>query len=275
MNLALPALVVFIVLLPGFIARSRVKRVERSSLDYSPFGQVVSEAVVWAGGMHVSWVWATGLVGPKEFKPDIALELLAANSATQVKALETVAAHAPWITAYFASLLLVAFWFPSLVRLLITHNRIDRAGSGWSWLFRFSRAPWYYLLSGADFDESEKPDLIAVSSIVDVSGSAYLYTGILEDYFVDDDGGLDRLVLQEVMRRPLSADKSRDEPEQDLEGRFYAVDGDYFVLRYSEAITLNIQYIKFARQADNNTMPTAEESTPRSAPACVHDMSPS
>jgi hypothetical protein len=34
MNLALPALVVFVLLLPGFLARSRFKRIERSSLDF-------------------------------------------------------------------------------------------------------------------------------------------------------------------------------------------------------------------------------------------------
>ena len=44
------------------------------------------------------------------------------------------------------------------------------------------------------------------------------------------------------MRRPLDADKSGGEDDDRL-NRFYVVDGDYFVLRYSEVITLNVEYI--------------------------------
>lgn len=43
MNVALPALIVFFLLLPGFIFRTNLKRVERTSLDFSPFRQVVAE----------------------------------------------------------------------------------------------------------------------------------------------------------------------------------------------------------------------------------------
>ena len=56
MNFALPAVVVFALLLPGFIFRSRLKRVERTSLDYSPFGTVVAEAVFYAACLHGLWL---------------------------------------------------------------------------------------------------------------------------------------------------------------------------------------------------------------------------
>jgi len=80
---------------------------------------------------------------------------------------------------------------------------------------------------------------------VNVSGKAYLYTGILEEFFVNAEGKLDRVVLQEVMRRPIAADKNAPEAEAGAPSpRFYPIDGDYFVLRYSEAITLNIEYVK-------------------------------
>jgi hypothetical protein len=78
-----------------------------------------------------------------------------------------------------------------------------------------------------------------------------LYIGILEGFFVNADGQLDRLVLQQVMRRPITADKDADKPAAWYDtSSFYEVDGDYFVLRYSEAITFNVQYIKLA-EADN------------------------
>ena len=72
-----------------------------------------------------------------------------------------------------------------------------------------------------------------------------LYSGFLDDFYLDEDGVLDRMVLQGVTRRPFDADKVANFgfDSAPIE-RFYAVDGDYFVLRYSEAITLNVEYIK-------------------------------
>jgi len=248
MNVALPALVVFILLLPGFIARSGLKRAERLSLDYSPFGQVVSEAVVWAAGLHIVWVLGIQALTPFAFRADVALKLLSANPESQARALEAVAAQAPSVTAYLASLIAFAYLGPLAVRRFISMARLDRAGAPLSGLFRFSAAPWYYLLSGADFKKDESPDLISISAIVNVAGAPYLYTGILDDYFLDPDGRLDRLILEQVMRRPLRKDKRPGRPEANGE-RFYAIDGDYFVLRYAEAITLNVEYIKLAEDA--------------------------
>ena len=99
MNVALPTLVTFIILLPGFILRSRFKRIERSTLDYSPFGQIAIEGVV-------------------------------------------------------------------------TKFKLDREGLFCSQFFRFHGAPWYYLLTGADFSKEEVPDLIVLTAIVDVAGEA-------------------------------------------------------------------------------------------------------
>lgn len=243
MNIALPALVVFILLLPGFIARSRIKRAERLSLDYSPFGQVVTEAVLWAIALHLLWIGLAQVLTPREFRPEGLFRLFSTEAATQARALEALAAQAGWLAFYFVSLFAASALGPLLVRRLIVRYRLDRSGAPLAALFRFSGAPWYYLLSGADFAEDEVPDMIAVSAVVDVAAVPYLYVGILEDYFLTPDGELDRLILRQVMRRPFSADKAPGSSDRDL-SRFYPVDGDCFVLRYREAITLNIEYIK-------------------------------
>jgi hypothetical protein len=74
---------------------------------------------------------------------------------------------------------------------------------------------------------------------------------VLDECFVNSEGELDRLVLQEVMRRPIVADKDATKTgEGDDSSSFYDIDGDYFVLRYSETITRNIQYVKLT-SADN------------------------
>lgn len=84
---------------------------------------------------------------------------------------------------------------------------------------------------------------------------------MLEDFFFDEGGALDRLVLSNVSRRQLTSDKIvSPEMEEVNELRFYAVEGDYFVLRYSEAITLNIQYLKLQEEGS-----TKEASNPGSS----------
>lgn len=248
MNVALPAFIIFLLLLPGFIARSRFKRAERVSFDYSPFGQIVTEAVLWDCIFHSVWLLLSAVLFGRVLQPLLLLELLSSDPASQSRAINGIALEFYWIGFYFLSLYGGAWLVPTVFRLLIIRFRLDGTGRFSPWL-RFNQAPWYYLLTGADSEEGRPPDLIAVSAIVDVAGQAVLFTGLLTDYVFDVDGVLDRLILQQVMRRPLVADKENDATvEQDL-ARFYGVDGNYFVLRYSEAITLNIEYIKLAKLA--------------------------
>jgi hypothetical protein len=102
---------------------------------------------------------------------------------------------------------------------------------------------------------------VAIGAVVSLGGTAYLYTGVLVEYFLDDQGQLNRLVLTSAGRRPLSEDAlqaSEPGPSDwlEIEGslgegappavtdeRFYPIEGDYFVLRYSEVLTLNVRYL--------------------------------
>ena len=89
---------------------------------------------------------------------------------------------------------------------------------------------------------------MAIGAVVCLGSSAYLYTGVLVEYFLDDQGQLNRLVLASAARRPLSDDQASEsgaDPDQSqaYEERFYPIEGDYFVLRYSEVLTLNVRYL--------------------------------
>jgi hypothetical protein len=245
MNVALPTLILFVILLPGFVFRSGLKRAERTSIDFSPFGHVVAEAVLWAIVLHLAWLTASHLVCSREFDPVVLMNLLSSVPASQASAAQQVGIEFRPIAAYFISLLVASYLIPMSIRSAISTFRLDREGTPLSTVFRFHDAPWYYLLTGADFAEDEQPDLVFISAIVEVAKEAVLYVGILDDFYFDSEGQLDRLILQQVSRRPLSKDKSA-EPNGASTGkdRFYPVDGDNFVLRYSEAITLNVQYVK-------------------------------
>ena len=242
MNVALPAIVLFFILLPGFAFRSRFKRVERTSLDYSPFGQVVTEGIAWAGVLHAAWLAAAYIFLDQRLQTEALVGLLGSDPNAQAVALRHLRATDHWVALYFGSMYASALVAGGGARAAITRFNLDRADNPIAPLLRFSQAPWYYLLTASDLPEDEQPDLILASAIVEVGKDAYLYHGVVEHYYVTDDGQLDRLVLSEASRRPISADK--ETPDQSRGDRFYPIDGDFFVLRFSEAVTLNIQYVR-------------------------------
>jgi len=256
MNLAVPAIVVFFVLLPGFIFRSRLKLVEKESQDFSPFGQVVAGGVVCAALLH-GVVLAGAYFLDRTARLDLSVHVLVSPSTLAAEDFRAIAGSAWQIAQYFGALYVLAILVPAAIRACIVYFELDRFDSCLSKLFRFHRAPWYYLLSKADFKASERPMLlISVSAIVEVAGQAYLYHGFLDEYFTDKDGQLDRIVLTATERRRIEQDRAIEKPiqsagenepdvgPQDVAVRFYPITGDYFVLRYSEIITLNIHYYR-------------------------------
>ena len=215
MNIALPALIVFLLVIPGFIARSQLKLVESQSIDYSPFGRVVAQALIWAIALHIAWIYLMGLRGvglfssfeERELAPEVLLGLLASNASAQTSSIQHLSAQWKEVSFYFLSLYITAFLLPLVVRRLVISFRLDRRDCLTAPLFRFP-TPWYYLFKGADFSKSDKPDLVYVSAVVSIAGSAYLYVGLLYDWQFDKDGALNWLTLEDVSRRPLSADKA-------------------------------------------------------------------
>jgi len=245
MNVALPALVAFLLLLPGFIFRARFKLAERTSLHFSPFGRVAADAILWAIFAHFLWLSVAFVVCSLRFEPSVLLKLMSSAPASQAEAISAVSRDFKWIASYFCSLFVAVVVVPVVSRNYIAKCRLDRATARFSSIFRFHDAPWYYLLTGADFAQEDKPDLTMISAIVEVAKDAVLYVGVLDDFFFDSDGNLDRLILQSVARRPLSADKNKTDSENGAgDERFYAIDGDSFVLRYQDAKTLNVQSVK-------------------------------
>jgi hypothetical protein len=241
-NFALPAILLFLIVLPGFLFRGRLKRVEQTSLDYSPFGRIVVGGVLWAITLHLVWLSAAWLFG-WTVRADALIGLMSSSPHLQDEAVAAVTASSSRVLTYFLSLYAFALFVPAGVRWMISTWRLDRAGSPFASVFRYYEAPWYYLLTGADFDDP--PVGVSVAAVVNVGGQSFLYVGTLVNFFFDATGQLDRLVLESVARRPLARDKADgDDLVADASRRFYDVEGTYFVLRYAEIITLNVNYFR-------------------------------
>ena len=263
MNFALPAILLFLIVLPGFLFRGRLKRVEQTSLDYSPFGRIVAGGVLWAIALHLVWLGVADLLG-WTVRADALIGLLSSSPHLQDEAVGAVTATPLRVLAYFLSLYAFALFVPAGVRWAISRWRLDRAGAPFASVFRFYEAPWYYLLTGADFDDP--PFGVSVAAAVDIAGQPFLYVGTLVDFFFDATGQLDRLVLESVARRPLSRDKpDSDDIVGDASRRFYDVEGTYFVLRYAEIVTLNVNHFRLEPVDDGDPpdVPVAGTGLPR------------
>lgn len=244
MNIALPAIIIFSLVLPGFIVRTNIRRASKTSLDFSPFGKMVATSLMWAGTLHIVWIFLTRILTGNKFDPAILLGLLSSEKSLQASSIQQISAQSGEISFYFITLYIACPLFPKAVRFFVDKYSLDGLHSRFSRIFRFDDADWFYLFSGVDFKKDDKPDFISISAVVEVGKESYIYKGALDDYFTDSDGELTRIVLSGASRRKLNDDRpsSGEQPPEDQ--RFYAINGDYFVLKYEEISSLNVHYIK-------------------------------
>jgi hypothetical protein len=249
MNVALPALLIFAILLPGFLFRQNFKRTEKTLLDFKPFGEATIKSVVDALLLCSLWSGLTYVFTPYyvDFATLLALLTGSAQPEAYKRAIEQTSKHALPIVVFFGSLYVFSGLWGRLLRIIVQKKKLDRRDSSFGGFFRFD-TPWFYLLKG--YDESRVPDGVYIAAVVDISEGPYLYVGVLRDYFFTESGELDRLVLSLVTRRKLASDNraSEDAEKNQTEDRYYPIAGDYFVLKYSDVTTLNLSYIQLDPQ---------------------------
>ncbi len=120
---------------------------------------------------------------------------------------------------------------------------------------------WYYLLSGHN-----KPGLVGkieyimVDTLVETKEGSYIYCGVLKEFFLSKDG-LDRICLTEVSRRKLINDQPQtDKPSsRDADERYYQMPGDMFVIPYSQMKNINLSYYRLILEPPSVTPPLLTE----------------
>lgn len=245
MNIAFPALLLFLLLIPGFLYRAAFKSLEGEKVDAGPFASTTLKSILSAFVLNIlAWAFVE-LVTPYTVHWDALLGLMVgekADGGTKTSganaAIALVAAHPVPHVAYFALLYTVSLLAGWGTRAIVEKYSLDRADRRFHRLWR-SGTEWYYLFNGRD--EPFKPYIVYVTTLVNLD-EPYLYRGIFERYFLTGNGELDRIVLSGVSRRKMSADRKEGEGKDEENPAFYTIYGDFFVLRYSEIATLNIAY---------------------------------
>jgi hypothetical protein len=260
MNFAFPALLAFLLLLPGIILRYTYARGGWGWASPTSLRRISDElayGVVFSLALHTAWLELTTALG---FAPDIRppLALLAGNfgpnSTLLTPSLQTISDHYPGVAGYFLSLYGASALLGNLGHRSVRKLRLDHRTK----TFRFDNY-WYYMLTGEvlrfrENAEGEEPDGVYLSAVVAHSSMSYLYRGIVTDFTFDPDGALDTVVLSDAHRRKLSDDRPISEepaPSYQEDPRYYNVRGDFLILRYAEMQTLNLDYFWLGEADDD------------------------
>jgi hypothetical protein len=243
MNIAFPALLIFLLVLPGLIFNFAFYKIENTALTYIPFtnkttiGAIVTLILHTLGLSALIYIFKTPLDLHSWF-----ILISGVQNDKYSAVIDSLTPHQliAW-AAYLLVICFIAYSFGKLLRFLISHYEWDRHP------FFEIDSSWYYLFKGYGWKDGADgtPDFAQIAAIIEIAGKGYLYSGFLEKFFLDKEGNIDRLVITGARRREISKDKtpSGDEKDDNFQ-RFYPIDGDYFVLRYSEIKNLNVQFLK-------------------------------
>jgi hypothetical protein len=259
MNIAFPALLLFLLVLPGIALRyTYLKGFWRwnSPVSIQSISDEVAYSLVWAAILHVVWCSTVSVLGFG--KPDLrsVLVLLIGGGAGRSEELQsaiTATVASPFrVVGYFLSILLFSGLLGLIAHISVRKWRLDRKTKA----LRFKNE-WHYLLSGevlefSEFQPYERQgivDGVYLSAIVKHGKNDVLYRGIVADWLLDSKGDLDRILLRRAHRRNLENDRApgqarnNEDPAYQDDPRYYDIEGNFFVIRYQELTTINIEYV--------------------------------
>lgn len=241
MSVSLAAIALVAIILPGYLfTLAYNKTYSNSDPAFPEFSKFTSRAVfsvVLACLFHAVAVPIADRFGGTTV--DLDAVILMASGTTDGLALDIVlrgvTTYPYQILTYFLILNVIAFALGVLLRHIVLKNKLD---------LKFPplrlENEWFYMLRGLEDDEAE-PAYAVVSVDVQQQDSTYIYTGILDRFWIDSNGALERLSLhQHVVRRKLEDDP--DSSTVKSTDRNYEIQGEYLVVWCSEIRTLNIDF---------------------------------
>ena len=299
MNVALPALVVFAIVLPGIVYRRHATLAGPFRRTRS-FGDEALEAFVATVLIHAPLLALLRNWQPGGLRPDVgAVFVLVARPTgdaglSMAEAVEAVTGHFWAVGSYFLAACLVgriAAWVVRAWTLsggspaeVLTSQLQDEPGARrwaeWEGLFaladeletaapRGSRlARFAATLCGRDVIAPTEEVIALVAVVVEFGREPFLYLGLLERAHFDDEGQLDRIELANAYRRRLNQEptpseqrtqRPREDRDDPLEG-FYRITGRRLILRADEFRTMNLDYFGVELVAETTA---AERPLPR------------
>ncbi|MBP9689681.1 MAG: hypothetical protein KBE91_08735 [Bacteroidia bacterium] len=251
MNIALATIAVFILLTPGFLFR-RFYYTEEFSKEYFKqsyldlfFSSLLPSAVIHILGYYLIISCSGNSIDVKV----LGTVLSGTNDATLInRAFDALYDDVFKIVFYLVVLGIISAISGYMVRKLIRILKLDRKFK----LLRFQN-DWHYVFTGEILDfpkvpgKSEEVDITYIDALVKTDEGTIIYMGLLADYVLSKDGGLDRVYLKNVRRRFLNT--LQENIEIETPNKYYELPGEFFVLSYDKIINLHITYYKVSIDA--------------------------
>ncbi|TQV85426.1 hypothetical protein [Aliikangiella coralliicola] len=250
MNVALPALLVFFFIIPGFIFqkffRKGIFEVEyKEPFASSTLITVISAIVLNSFFVFLIWLLAkinAPIIKAVDQKLLVEMFVSSKNIASKPDTVSAISSSIPYVVGYILFSCFGGAFFGLLCRVVLEKNLKRQTVLD----FFLGSNEWekIFWVNGKKSDN----DLTRVAATIDLAGGTYIYTGFLKSFSLDKSGDLDRLELIIVSRRKLDNDllPENEDPEDpnDPQDRFYEIIGDRFVCKYQDIKTLNIEYLE-------------------------------
>ncbi len=269
MNIAFGALVIFFLLFPGIVFRisyldgpySR-RTVQSSFVDELILSLVPAFIVQFLGYLVVENLPTI----PVEVDEKLIYQLVTGQPTVDFANIER------GLTGFFGYHFLVyimAFAAGKLIRRIVLRNKLD-----YKYHFLRIHNEWYYLLTGRFYTPEAVPENPGVDVyadlLVETKEGSYLYSGLVKDFFLSKDNGLDRIYFEQIFRRRLESDLTNqpdltiqdEKVEKWLDSRYYEMPGDIFVIPYAQIKNINVRYLYFkAVEMETDTTDSAGSAT--------------
>ncbi len=226
MNFAFGTLLILILLTPGFLLRYAFLKGPYSRKNHKPS---LPDEIIWsvipAFLLQLSGYALLEAMGYTIALKDLYLLIIGSDKVS----FEILSAGILPFMIYAVIQMIIAFYIGSASRWAVGKFGLDLRYN----ILKVNNE-WYYLFSGQLADE--KVEAIQLDILVKSDKGTSLYSGILEDYFLNSDGGIDRVYLIEVSR--------------DVK---YQMPGDYFVIFGREILNINVTYYRLVKELDTDS----------------------
>ncbi|MDP4131137.1 MAG: hypothetical protein Q8918_17905 [Bacteroidota bacterium] len=253
MNIALSAVIIFILLLPPiafYFAFSSIGRFPKSGPKLGLFEGLMLSSIV-AGLLHATVLFFIH----DRISFDVLAVLLGGDLKTfgQVAPNETFKPLFESFIFYCAGLTVSSIILGFVCRLIVQHSGLHARSE----LLRLYNK-WWYLFNGYKVDgfiNSANPvefDILFIDVLVNTNDGTMLYSGYLID-FVCSGEILERLYLSETIKRDFKKGEMNEKGNilVNVSGDPLEIDGDTMVVPFSTVINMNLHFITFSTNIDN------------------------
>jgi hypothetical protein len=240
MNIAFTTILLFIILAPGFIARSAYNS---SKLSVNDTNKNIVNELTWSiiPSLTLHTLFIGLLHNLSSYYIDFQqLGSLILGVTTSNKVEDSFKQLGDFKYAIFSyNLILFTFSFfigIAFRKWVIRKYGLDRTVR----YFRFSNK-WHYIFTGECLDFEDVPDKYEeitdkiINVLCKVNGKSILYTGEFFNYYIDSKGDLEAVHLRSPIRRELDKDGGKQED-------YYVIASRYLVIPNADIININFRY---------------------------------